>query len=178
MADPAGHAVVQQSLQVPHGEAEAVLGDDGKLLSAFIPGLQHGVAFLQGGGHGFFAYYVLPAAQGVDADFHMGKRRGAHVHQVDIQAQNIMVILEDFRVQTVLFLDTLGFSGDNVHKRDDFAPFRKLKIGFDMRVGDAAGSDDGNPDHISFPFAVRKLLIYNAFTLYEQYNRKHPGETT
>ena len=53
------------------------------------------------------------------------------------------------RVQPVLFLDFLRLSGDNIHKRRDTAPFRELKIRFDMGMGNPAGSNDGNLNHFS-----------------------------
>ena len=45
-----------------------------------------------------------------------------------------MMIQVHLRVQTVLFLDTLGLSGDNINKGCDPAAVRKPQICFDMRM--------------------------------------------
>ena len=64
------------------------------------------------------------------------------------------MIEEYFRVQPVLFLDTLRFSGDNVHKRSNFAPVRKLQVCLDMCMGDSAGSYNRDTNHIDVPLRM------------------------
>nr|AEW47923.1 hypothetical transcriptional regulator [uncultured microorganism] len=170
MTDRPGHPAVQQGLQVPDRLPETVLRDNGKLLSALVPGFQHGVTLLQGSRHGFFAYYVLPAPQAVDTDLRVHKRRCADVHQIDIlPVQNVMMIQEHFRVQTVLFLDTPGFSGDNVHKSNDPAALRKVQVRADVRMGDSAGSDDCDTNHANAPLCCLIPLNYPAFSLCTEY---------
>jgi hypothetical protein len=68
-----------------------------------------------------------------------------------------VVVQENLRVQTVLFLDFLRFSGDNIHKRNNPAAVRKLKIGLDMGVGNPARSDDSDPNHCLFLLFMMKL---------------------
>jgi hypothetical protein len=82
------------------------------------------------------------------------ERRRTYVHEIDIFFQNVMMIREHFRVQAVLFLDTLRLSGDNIHKRNNFAPVRELKICLDMRVGNSAGSDNRDTNHIESYLSV------------------------
>ena len=69
--DAAGHAAVQQRLQVPDRLPETVLRDNRKPLSALVPRFQHFIAFFEGSGHGFFTYYILAAPKRIDADFSM-----------------------------------------------------------------------------------------------------------
>ena len=81
----------------------------------------------------------------------MDKGRRTDVHQIQILVQDVMVIQVYLRVQPVLFLDFLRLSGDNIHKRGNTAPLRKLKIGLDVGVGDSPGPDDGDVNHILYP---------------------------
>jgi hypothetical protein len=81
-------------------------------------------------------------------------RRRANVNQVDLHAKKITVIREHFRLQSVLFLDTLRLSGDNIRKRNNFAPVRKLQVCLDMRVGNSAGSDYRDTNHIESYLSV------------------------
>ena len=83
-----------------------------------------------------------------------------------------MIILINIRIQPVLFLDMLGSSGDNIHKGSDFAPLRKLKICFDMSVGDSACPDDGDPNHIPSPLSdpiFSEPLLSGCLSVYSVY---------
>jgi hypothetical protein len=105
----------------------------------------------------------------------MHERRRADIHQVNIlPVQNVMMIQEHIRVQAVLFLDTLGFSGDNIHKSNDPAPVRKLKIRLDMRMGDPAGPDDGDPNHFAFPLYDKITTVTLCFLSLYPFQEAYP----
>ena len=65
----------------------------------------------------------------------MRKRRSAYIHNVNIQVQDVPVIGKNIGIQLILFLDTLGFSGDNINKRNNPAAIRKLSSGRRRKTG-------------------------------------------
>ena len=87
------------------------------------------------------------------------------------------MIQEHLRVQAVLFLDTLRFSGDNIHKRNDFAALRKTQVCADVRVGDSAGSDNRDTNHMVNPFCIQIPLMYMTFSFCHEYNRVSREDT-
>ena len=144
-----GFAAPQRFFQPGNGISEPVLRDASHRDAVSALGFQHGVAFLQAGGHRLFHQHILSGVHGMDSDLRVGVRRGAHVHDINGEAggQHFLMIVKHFAGKLVFFLHSLGFFRVNVAHGHNPAAVREGEQPFDMGRGDVACPHNRNVQH-------------------------------
>ena len=124
-----------------------VLIADGQHLAGAVPGLQHLLGVLGGGGHGLLAENMLAGFQSGHSDLTVGDVGSQHVNRVDggIGQQLVIVGIYLCVGGAVLFRGFLGTLGDQVAESAQIYILSLLgHAGQMLLVGDAAAADKAN----------------------------------